>query len=138
MIGVIEKRKDGIIPKSISPDQAKDTGMAMVLICLLIGVLGHKQLFISFAIALLLLNMVWAAAYKPVAKLWLGLSHLMGTVMSKVILSLLFFCMVTPVGFVRRMIGADSLQLKKWKKDRGSVFRDRQHAFTPEDIKHPF
>jgi hypothetical protein len=110
----------------------------MVLICLLIAFWGGIQSFYSFAILLILINMIWPSAFKPVAKIWIGLSHILGSVMSRIILSIIFFVLVLPVGFVRRAIGKDSLQLKKWKKDHVSVFKPREHEFTAEDIKHPY
>jgi len=58
MIDTFKKEKQGIIPKQISPDQAKDTGMAMVLICLLIVLIGHKQQFLGLGVILLLINMI--------------------------------------------------------------------------------
>ena len=138
MIDTVKKENQGFIPKQISTDQAKDTGMAMVLICLLIVLIGHKQQFVGIAFILLLVNMIKPILFKPLAKIWLGLSHLMGTVMSKIILSILFFLMVTPIGLLRRCLGKDSLQIKKWKKERTSVFRVRDHLFKADDIKHPF
>jgi hypothetical protein len=112
--------------------------MAMVLICLLIGYLGHQQKFFLIAILVLLANMIWPPIFIPAAKLWFGLSHVLGTIMSKVLLSVLFFTLVTPMGIVRRFAGHDSLQLKKWKQDRTSVFKVREHTFTDNDIKHPY
>lgn len=132
------KKIKEFIPKSISPDQTKDTGMAMVLICLLIAFFSQNQQLSAVAILLLLINMIWPKIYKPVAKIWLGLSHLLGTIVSKIILSLIFFGLVMPVGLVRRFSGKDSLQVKKWKKGRDSVFKARDHEFTPEDISHPY
>ncbi len=126
------------LPKTISRDQAKDTGMAMVLICLLIAFIGKRQEFGGIAISLLLINMIWPILFTPVAKLWLGLSHLLGTVMSKMLLSVLFFLIVLPVGITRGLMGKDSLQIKKWKAGRESVFRARDHRFTSEDINHPY
>jgi multisubunit Na+/H+ antiporter MnhG subunit len=70
--------------------------------------------------------------------LWFGLSHLLGAVVSRIILTLLFFLLVTPVGLVRRWVGADSLQLKKWKKDRGSVFVVREGTILPKDLENPY
>jgi hypothetical protein len=126
------------ISKSITTNQAKDTGMAMVLICLLIAFFGGKQFFYGLAILLTLINMIWPNVFKPVAKIWLGFSHILGSVMSRIILSIIFLVLVLPVGFVRRAIGKDPLQLKKWKKDHASVFKTREHEFTSEDIKHPY
>ena len=138
MIDSVIKKIKGFIPESISAGQAKDTGMAMVLICLLVAFFGQKQQLYVIAILLLLVNMIWPGIYKPVAKIWLGLSHLLGTVVSKVVLSVIFFGMVMPVGLARRISGKDSLQIKKWKKGRDSVLRTREHEFTSEDISHPY
>jgi hypothetical protein len=123
---------------SATPEQARDTGMAMVLICLLWAYWGARPGAVPLAIGLLLLTMVWPKAFKPLAVLWFGLSHLLGAVVSRIILTLLFFLLVTPVGLVRRWVGADSLQLKKWKKDRGSVFVVREGTILPKDLENPY
>jgi multisubunit Na+/H+ antiporter MnhG subunit len=138
MIDITLKNAAGFLPKHITRDQAKDTGMAMVLICLLIGYFSHKPGFIGAAILLLLVAMTWPTLYKPAGKLWFGLSHVLGTVMSKIILSILFFLLVTPVGLMRRLSGHDSLQLRTWKQSRSSVFKVRNHVFTSQDIQHPY
>ncbi len=124
--------------RNITKDQAKDTGMAMVLISLLLCFFKHDLRFANLAIILLLIDMIYPPLYRPAAKLWLGLSHLLGTVVSKLLLSAIFFILVTPVGLVRKMIGADTLQLKKWKKDKTSVFNIRDHTFQAEDIERPY
>jgi len=118
--------------------QARDTGMALVLICLLIAWFAGRRDFVGYAILLLLLDMVWPSAYKPAAKLWFGLSHVLGAVMSKVILSVVFFAVLTPVGLIRRMLGKDSMRVRDFKKDSPSVFRTRDHLFTSKDIETPY
>ena len=75
MLDTAVKKMKEFIPKTITTDQAKDTGMAMVLICLLIAFFGGKQFFYGLAILLLLINMIWPNVFKPVAKIWLGFSH---------------------------------------------------------------
>lgn len=126
------------IPGTVSTNQAKDTGMAMVLICLLVSFFGHKPRFLGIAILLLLVDMTWPNLYKPVAKVWLGLSHLLGTVVSKILLGIVFIGLVVPVGILRRALGKDSLQLKKWKTGSESVFKVREAEIKPEDIERPF
>jgi len=123
---------------SATPEQAKDTGMAMVLLCLLLGYFGKFPRFLPLSIALLLLTMVWPAAFKPLATLWFGLSHLLGNVVSKVILTLIFYLLVTPIGLIRRWSRADSLQLKKWKTGPGSVFVEREGVITAKDLADPY
>jgi len=138
MLGKTHKGISRFLPKTITLNQAKDTGMAMVLICLLIGIFLDKLLFFSLATGILLINMIWPKFFRPLAILWIALSYFLGTIVSKVLLSIIFFVIVTPVGLTRRILGIDSLQLKKWKKSRSSVFKKRNHIYRPDDINKPF
>jgi hypothetical protein len=121
-----------------TPEQAKDTGMAMVLICLLLGYWGKFPKFLPAAIGLLLLTMVWPKVFCPLAGLWFGLSQLLGSVVSRVILTILFFLVVTPIGLIRRLFGADALQLKKWKQGTDSVFVVREGPIQGKDLMQPY
>jgi len=123
---------------SSTPEQAKDTGMAMVLICLLLGYWGKFPKFLPVSLALLFLTMVWPNAFRPLAVLWFGLSYLLSRVMSRVILTLVFFLVVTPIGVIRRLWGADALQLKKWKQGRDSVFVVREGPVQGNDMANPY
>lgn len=122
----------------ITKDQARDTGMAMVLICLLLGLLGKMDVFYPVALGLLVVTMTWATAFKPVAVVWLGFSHILGTISSKILLSIVFFLLVVPVGGIRRVLGHDSLNLKGFKKGQESVFVQRDHQYQPSDIETPY
>ena len=119
-------------------EQAKDTGMAMVLICLLLGYFGKFPKFLGVSIVLLLITMTWPKAFKPLAGLWFGLSHVMSQVVSKILLTVVFFVVVTPIGLIRRWTGADALQLKKWKQGSASVFVVRQGAIPDKDLLNPY
>jgi hypothetical protein len=133
-------KKSGLLARlmSATKDQARDTGMAMVLICLLLAYWGGRPGFLPLAIVLLILTMAWPPAFRPLAVLWFGLSHLLGNVVSKIILSILFWGLVTPMGLVRRWLGKDSLQLRQWKKGPSSVFVTREGVIKPEDLDNPY
>jgi hypothetical protein len=122
----------------ITRDQSKDTGMAMTLIFLIAGLVIHDRLYFFIAAGLLVLNMIWPLIYRPAARVWIGLSLVLGTVMSKVLLSVLFFVMVTPVGMLRRASGADPMRIKEWKTGTDSVFKVRNHEFTAQEIEKPY
>ena len=121
-----------------TPEQAKDTGMAMVLICLLLGYWGKFAKFLPVSLVLLIITMTWPKAFTPLAGLWFGLSHLLSRVVSRVILTVLFFLVVTPIGLIRRLTGADALQLKKWKQGRDSVFVIREGPVQGKDMLNPY
>lgn len=42
-------------------------------------------------------------------RLWMGLAEAMGFVMTRVILGVVFFLFVTPIGLARRLFGGDPL-----------------------------
>lgn len=129
---------NGFRPKSVSPKECSDTGMAMVLICLIAGWFTHDRNWYLGAIALLIINMTWPGIYTIVAKGWLGFSHALGTVMSKVILTVVFFTVLTPIALLRRILGHDPMRLKSWKAGNDSVFETRDHTYPPEEIEQPF
>jgi hypothetical protein len=124
--------------KKITKDQAKDTGMAMVLICMIVFLASEKQFLLQAAVGLLIVNMTWPKFFKPVASIWLGFSHVLGNFASKILLSVLFFTILTPIGLIRRLGGADTLKLKEWRLDSATAFTERKHKITAEDLEHPY
>jgi len=128
----------GILPADVSKKECADTAMAMTLICLLAAMYLRSFTLLPVAVGLLLLGMVWASAYKPVAMLWLGLSRVLGAVMSRVILCLIFFIVATPMALVMRLFGHDPMRRKGWKKGGESTFVTRDHQFTAQDLEDPF
>ena len=126
------------LKQPISKDQSKDTGMAMVLLLLLASAAFKRQAFITVAMIALVVDMTVPRLYRPVAVLWLGLSHLLGTVVSKILLTLVFFGVVTPAGLARKLLGIDSLKLKDFKSGDSSVMVVRNHTFTGKDIEKPY
>jgi len=124
--------------KNISAEMCKDSGLALVLICLICFQVWKHQFLILLAIAFLLVAMTYPPIFKPFARFWFGLSTALGTVVSKIILSVAFFTIVLPVGLVRRLMGKDAMMIKSWKRGNASVFRQRDHRFSADDLEHPY
>ena len=127
-----------VFETNISKDQSRDTGMGVVLLLLLVFLRTKREGVLIAAMLVHVVNMIWPIIYKPVAVVWLGVSHLMGTVMSKVLLSILFFLVITPIGVLRRLFGKDSLKLRDFKASRDSATVERNHVFTAQDIEKPY
>lgn len=128
----------GFFKKTITKDQSRDTGMAMVLLFLILFLVRKREGYLFGAIALHVINMIVPQIYRPVAVVWLGLSEAVGIVTSKILLSLVFFLVVTPIAIVRRLVGKDSLQLRTFKSGEGSVMLERNHLFIGADIEKPY
>ncbi len=133
------KSTENPTPASLtSISRSRDTGMAMVLICLLLLLTGQRPWLIGVAITLLVVTMTRPQLFAPIAKIWFGLTHLLGSVVSFVILTLIFYVVVTPVAIIRRLKGADALQLKQWHRTTTSAFVEKEHTYVPSDLEHPY
>ena len=127
------------MPKhEITLERAKDTGQAVVLILLLLIFFKNMYILLLPTIIIQVLNMTWPALFMPLAHVWFRLAELLGSVMSKVLLTITFALIVTPVGLVRKLIGKDPMRLKDWKKDAKSVFIVRNHLYKREDLEKPY
>ena len=124
--------------KAYSSNQARDTGLAFVLLSLIIIYLTKSYKLLPLPMVLLIITMAWPVFFKPFARVWFGMSHIIGTVMSTIILTIIFFIIVTPVGVARRVFGADPMQLKRWNKNDGSVFRARNCKMEAIDLDQPY
>ena len=118
--------------------QCSDAGLAAVLILLLIGYFTGLELFYQLSIPAIILLMVWPGFFYPFGVFWYSLAHILGNVVSRVLLTLIYTVFVIPVGVFRQLIGKDSLQLKRFRRDKQSVFKDRSHQYTSKDLETPY
>ena len=123
---------------TITRDQSRDTGMAMVLL-LVLALLkwGRHELLIA-ALIVHVVNMIVPQVFRPVAIAWFGLAHLLGAVASRVLMFVVFALVVTPIGLLRRALGKDSLRLRAFRSGDESVMTVRNHTFTAGDLEKPY
>ena len=127
-----------LFKRNITKDQSRDTGMAMVLIFLIAAASRKKEGYLFVAMALHVVNMIVPQVYKPLGYLWFGLSDLLSMVVSKIMLSIVFFGVVTPIAILRRLSGKDSLKLRAFKGGKDSVMVERNHSFVGRDLERPY
>ncbi len=120
---------------NITKKQIAETGVVFAIILILAGLyIGVREFFFGAA-ALLLVTLVIPSALTPLAFLWFGISKVLGWSTSKLLLGIVFYFLVTPVGLFRRLSGKDRLQLGQFKKDITSAFTKRNHTFISSDLK---
>lgn len=109
------------------------------MLILLIWAIYAKDLrLIVPAAVILFLAMAVPVVFSPIAPIWFGFAEIMGTVMSRLILTVLFYGLLLPLGLARRLTGADPLALKRWRMGKESVFIKRDKAFVADDLTKPF
>lgn len=117
--------------------QAKDTGLSFVLICLIIFLFTDQSVWVIAAMFCLLISMTFPRFYQPAARIWYGFSHVLGSIVSKIILTFIFYIVVTPIGLLRQRSGADAMNLKK-RGSKVSAFRERNITFSSTDMEKPY
>lgn len=122
----------------MTKDQSRDSGMGLVLLLLILYVVRHERVFLFTAIAFHVVNMIQPVIYRPLGVVWFGLSELLGTVMSRLLLSLVYLMVITPIGCIRRLVGKDALRLRAFKASTQSVMKKRDYMFSARDIDNPY
>ncbi len=72
-----------------------------------------KQPFFYFPVLVIILSLPFAPARHWLIARWRGLGILLGKMVSPVILSIVYYLGLTPLAFLRRLVGSDELRLKK-------------------------
>ena len=70
------------------------------------------QLFLTIGTVLFVTGIVIPFTLKPIYWVWMVFSTILGWFMTRVILSLLFYVVFTPIGLIARSIGKQFLNLK--------------------------
>ena len=123
---------------NVALGQDRDTGLALLLILLLFVYFGEIHLFLLPAIVVLVAVMTWPVVFKPLSKPWFWFSHLLGNVVTKVILTMVYIALVIPIGRVRRMLGSDAMRRKSWKDGAMTAFVNRDHVYSKNDLEKPY
>jgi len=113
-------------------------GMVMILIVAILSYGLENRTLLGVVILLTLITILAPVLFTPFTALWFWFSHAAGRIMSFILLTLVFILVITPVGCIRRLCGKDNLSLNQFRKSRKSVFINRDHIYTKEDMIHMF
>jgi hypothetical protein len=96
------------------------------------GIWFRQPGFFYAALILLFLVIFVKKAATWLAWGWLQFAHLLGTVNTKIILTLIFFLILTPIALVYRLFYGDSLKIKH--KIKESNWHQRDHSYNKADL----
>lgn len=127
---------------SIEKNELRKFGLITGSIFIIMGVfpfLKGKHLnlpLIVIASLLVLLSIVTPNLLSPVYKVWMKIGKILGRINSFLILSIIFYLVITPVGFIYRIFKADS---KKFTYKSGNSYWIKRLQGNPkEDMKRLF
>jgi hypothetical protein len=122
----------------ITKQQCIEFGQVATLIALFCALKNKDTVYTILGFIFILVTIIMPIIFYPFAIVWFSLSKVLSVAGPVVLLGLIFFIVVTPVGLFRRLIKKDSLRLNKFKTDTGSVLINRGHLFVKEDLLNTF
>lgn len=72
----------------------------------------------------------------PISKGWISLGHIIGAVVGRVLMLVIFYLILTPLAFGYRLFKKEALM--KTDKERESYFVTRNHKYVKEDLLRPW
>jgi hypothetical protein len=131
---MIEEIKN--IPNSIK--DIRNFGLTIGIVLFIIsGLLMYYdkyayQLIAIIASTFIGLGFILPILLKPIYFVWMTFAAMLGWVMTRVVLSLVFYLIVTPIGLLTRLLGEDFLALKKSNTDSYWSNRDSNHEINQD------
>ena len=72
--------------------------------------LPHRFWAIAIAAFLIVLGLAVPRTLVPFYAAWMALGHVLGWINTRIILGIIFYGLVTPIGAIRRLMGKDSME----------------------------
>ena len=99
---------------------------------------GWAEAVMGVGVFLIAAGVIVPKLLLPAQKAWMALAVVLGAVMSRVILALLFYLVLTPLGIVARLTGKRFIE-KEFKGETGTYWLKRgPEGQSPDDIEKQF
>ena len=108
------------------------------LLVIVVGLLVLHFIFGSIyllyaALGIGLVAVLFPSLGKLIVKGWMTIGQLLGRINGSILLSIVFFLMLFPIALLYRLFNKDALLLKN---EQDSLFVDRNHSYTKEDLEN--
>ena len=90
------------------------------------------DMLLYIAILFIVLGLLSSYFRTGIAWLWIELAYLLGWLNSRILLSIIFYLVLTPLAIVRRVI------IKKTQENKNSAYIVRNQLYTASDLDKPW
>ena len=114
-----------------------------VILLIIAGFLFWKekesfQILLTFGVIIFFLGIAIPFILKPIYWVWMIFSTILGWIMTRVILSLIFYIIFTPIGLILRLFGKQFLEFN-WDHSQQSYWNMRTiETFNKENYERQF
>ena len=93
--------------------------------------------FIGVGLVFQIVAQIFPTLFLPIQKIWMAFAVVMGFVMTRVILAILFYIIITPISFISKIFGKDFLNLKI-EKEKKSYWNLRNEEYKQSSTEKQF
>ena len=115
-----------------SKSSNRSFGLLFFIIFLIVGLWPLKNgdninfYFILISFIFLILGLINSKLLYPLNKLWIKFGEILGIIIAPIVMAIIFFLIVTPIGLFMRLIGKDLLK-KQYDKKKKSYWIKRDN-----------
>jgi hypothetical protein len=113
--------------------QALETMAVLAAFFLALSLITGRAAYVWPALALLATALFLKPLAEIIARGWLKFSEIIGGFSNKVILTLLFVAVLTPIALLFRLLTKNPLAIKR-PDSATSYFHERNHTFSADDL----
>ncbi|MEO6489874.1 MAG: hypothetical protein ABIO04_08055 [Ferruginibacter sp.] len=117
-------------------EAGKDSILAITLLLLVLFLYFRDPTFIYISCLFIFICMLSSDISAFFDLLWKKLTHVLGVISSTIILSIIFYLLVFPLGMLMKIFKKNSLILNVGAKN--STFISRNKLFTRSDMQNPY
>lgn len=116
----------------------RDFGLVVGIFFVILGALfwwkgkPFYPYFLEIGTFLIFFGLAFPVVLKPIQKVWMTVALLIGSVMTRVILLVLFYLVITPIGIISRLFGNKFLDLKIDKSANSYWIKRPQESYDKE------
>lgn len=115
------------------------SGLVIFLFGLLLPWLLHNSIriwpfYVGMPVALV--AAVWPAALRPLYVVWMKFGAVMGFINTHIIMTALFFCMLTPIAWILKLFGKDPMARTLEKS--ADTYRVISKPYAKEEMEKPY
>lgn len=121
---------------TLSKAKIKEAQLVIVAGLLVISYIFKLAILVKIAMVLGLIFVFVPFLGNRIVWFWFKLAEVLGWINSRILLSIIFFLLLTPLAFLSRLFSKDPLKLKKRPDD--SVYRERNYKFVAKDLENPW
>jgi hypothetical protein len=114
----------------------KESVLAITLLLLLLFLYSRNLNFIYASSLFIIICLLYTPAADLSDWIWKKITHILGLISSSIILTVLFFLIVLPMGLVLKLANKSPLLLNVGEKR--STFILRNKLFTNKDLQNPY